>query len=65
MLILAWRENYGQSSESGFGSIVTSVKESVGVIQKHPAVLCLGLSQAFFEGGVYTFGEIYLMTMMH
>lgn len=53
---MTWRENYGQSDDSGLTSIVTSIQDSLGVIRKHPAVLCLGLSQAFFEGGVYTFG---------
>lgn len=38
-------------------SLMDSVTDTLSLIAKYPAVLCLGLSQAFFEGAVYTFGE--------
>jgi hypothetical protein len=67
VLIVAWDENYGDAHEtigvtaagSGKGpfSLLSSVTGTLSLIAKYPAVLCLGLSQAFFEGGVYTFGE--------
>ena len=64
LLILTWRENYGQSDDNGLTSIVTSIQDSLGVIRKHPAGLCLGLSQAFFEGGIYTFGIKWYLTAL-
>jgi hypothetical protein len=33
-----------------------SMLSSFQVIFTNPAIFCLGMSQAFFEGGVYTFG---------
>jgi hypothetical protein len=69
VLIVAWEENYGDahetkagessssSSDKGPFSLLSSVTTTLALIAKYPSVLCLGLSQAFFEGGVYTFGE--------
>lgn len=67
VLIVSWDENYGDAHEtpgvSGPGSnkgpfsLLSSVTDTLAVVSEHPAVLCLGLSQAFFEGAVYTFGE--------
>ena len=45
------------SSISSPFSLFGCVTDTLSLIVKHPAVLCLGLSQAFFEGAVYTFGE--------
>jgi hypothetical protein len=67
VLILFWDENYGHS-ESGESvtSITASIKESYKVIAGSPAIICLGLSQAFFEGAIYTFGELpYILTYIH
>ena len=33
------------------------------VMKAHPVILCLGLSQAVFEGAVYTFGESLYVCM--
>lgn len=41
----------------GDPSLLASMRASVDHILQHPAVLFLGLSQACFEGAVYTFGE--------
>jgi hypothetical protein len=72
VLIFSWEENYGVDPqqvktmdgvkvvESPFSSTLRSIKQSVLVIKGHPAILLLGLSQAFFEGGMYTFGKILL-----
>lgn len=38
-------------------SLLASMRASVDHILQHPAVLFLGLSQACFEGAVYTFGK--------
>lgn len=66
-LILPWRENYGSNTESDkeksesngqSTSLLVSMKETLHVILSEPAVLCLGLSQALFEGGMFTFGEL-------
>lgn len=68
-LILPWRENYGHggtdnngSSDSNSGnksggqSFLAWVKETWALLLAQPVILCLGLSQAFFEGAIYTFG---------
>jgi hypothetical protein len=65
VMILFWRENYGQGSnaddsspeESSLSSTLGSIANSYNVIIKHPSILFLGLSQAFFEGAIYTFGN--------
>lgn len=38
-------------------TMLGSLRASLVLILEQPAVLCLGLSQACFEGAVYTFGE--------
>ena len=59
LLILFWRENYGgDSSESSQSSTGSSILRSCRVIVRHPRILFLGLSQAFFEGAIYTFGTM-------
>lgn len=72
VLILFWRENYGlpeaitkpqgknskdSSSSSMLGGMVSTLSGSVKLIREDPLILYLGLSQAFFEGAVYTFGK--------
>ncbi len=68
VLILGWSENYGHAhaetptkNTSGTSAMLKSVKDSLDVIYSNPAILCLGLSQAFFEGAVYTFGKSRLL----
>jgi hypothetical protein len=61
VLILAWEENYGNDSTSSAQEsplMSESILSSFQVIVTNPAIFCLGMSQAFFEGGVYTFGEL-------
>ena len=41
-------------------SMWASLTSSIKLIRDHPAVLCLGLSQACFEGPVYTFGMYFI-----
>lgn len=43
-------------AESGPQSMIASLKASLKLICDQPIVLFLGLSQACFEGAVYTFG---------
>jgi hypothetical protein len=52
-------DSAGSGSGSGRESIsmLGSLRASCRIIMQQPSVLCLGLSQAFFEGAVYTFGE--------
>ncbi len=38
-------------------SFLHSIYHSLVIIKHHPNILLLGLSQAFFEGAVYTFGK--------
>ena len=42
----------------GDPSLLASMRASLDHIVQHPAVLFLGLSQACFEGAVYTFGNL-------
>jgi hypothetical protein len=67
ILILFWDENTGDhKAESSTASnkdaenisFFKSVQLSGKIIAKNPAILCLGLSQAFFEGAVYSFGKV-------
>lgn len=64
-MVVFWRENYGSghseedslsSPSSSFSATCKSIGDSFAVISKDPSMLYLGLSQAFFEGAVYTFG---------
>jgi hypothetical protein len=71
-LIIPWNENYGHDENESErtmtpsqrkeknkeeNSFFHSIKDSLKVIYRHPQILLLGLSQAFFEGAVYTFGK--------
>jgi len=50
-------------SGDGDSSLLASMRASIDHIQKHPAVLFLGLSQACFEGAVYTFGKRVVLSV--
>ena len=64
-LILFWPENYGQVNEKGVESSMSmDIRNAVGAITASPAVLFLGLSQAFFEGAVYTFVFLWVPTLL-
>lgn len=67
LLIIYWDENYGDthiSSDNSDSSMFTSIKSTLSVVYKYPAVLCLGLSQSFFEGAVYTFVFMWVPSML-
>ena len=49
--------------ESG-SSFLASINSTLSLTMRYPAVLCLGLSQAFFEGGVYTFGTMLRLLLL-
>ena len=65
-LVLPWRENFGGAARAGGSeaapgdSFWTSAASGVRLIAARPVILCLGLSQAMFEGAVYTFGNCLL-----
>ena len=61
--ILFWSENYGQSSGQNT-SLMSDVKQAYNYIIKRPEVLCLGLSQALFEGAMYTFVFLWVPTLL-
>ena len=68
--IFFWRENYGSSDAtegggSGGMSMMASLRASVKLIWQQPVVLFLGLSQACFEGAVFTFGKLSNNTSSH
>lgn len=61
VLIFSWHENYGSADDC---DEVTDDKhekksfvESLFIALNNPHILLVGLSQAFFEGAVYTFGK--------
>lgn len=54
----------GSAKEESIGDIVKQIKHAYSVIKKSPAMICLGLSQACFEGGVYTFVFMWVPTML-
>lgn len=69
VLVLFWGENYGGDSKDGnsddsANSMVTSIRKSIQVMQSNPKILFLGLSQAFFEGAVYTFVFMWVPSML-
>lgn len=69
VLVLFWEENTGMTDQApskqqqqqqdplSSSSLLDAAQRSVQVIASSPAVLLLGLSQAFYEGAVFTFGE--------
>ncbi len=48
-------KNEDGAKEESFSSLV---RATLSYMFSHKVVLCLGLSQALFEGAVYTFGEL-------
>ncbi len=73
-LLIPWRENYGEIKlESSSKSTQDENKENLNMwihrisslFIKNPVIIFLGLSQAFFEGAVYTFGTIYNYTISY
>lgn len=49
--------NKTDSEETPLQAFITSMKDTVKYMVVRPPIMCLGLSQAFFEGGVFTFGK--------
>lgn len=70
VMILGWRENYGRSDdaqdseESSLSSTLASIHASSAMIRAHPSILFLGLSQACFEGAVYTFVFMWVPSLL-
>ena len=79
MIIMWWGENYGDEGREGAGkdsqaprddrkdtaeeSILASIRSAMTTIWTSPAILYLGLSQAFFEGAMYTFVFLWVPSM--
>ena len=72
LCILPWNENYGHDEDNDdqtninetnqeSQTFLQSLKHSLRIIKEHPDILLLGLSQAFFEGAVYSFGKILFL----
>ena len=76
VLILPWRENYGTDSGSNKNnnsddnnntnnkteSLWEWMNMMINLVIKNPIILCVGLSQACFEGAVYTFGMLVIIS---
>lgn len=67
IIVCFWHENYGSAEEAEDTSALQSSSnekkeekksftESLFIAINNPHILLVGLSQAFFEGAVYTFG---------
>lgn len=64
LIVFTWRENYGEASQSeDVKTISSSIVSCCKTIMKHPKMLCLGLSQSFFEGAMYTFVFMWVPSM--
>ncbi|CAE7708509.1 mfsd5, partial [Symbiodinium microadriaticum] len=72
-LILTWTENYGECHNEGrsdgkrgsaSAEMAHSIQSSLAVVWKYPVIFCLGMSQAFFEGAVYTFVFMWVPSML-
>lgn len=70
VIVSFWHENYGSAAEETDNSsnkdsekeVPKTFFESLLIAMNDPHILLVGLSQAFFEGAVYTFGKIVLRT---
>jgi len=65
-MVWFWRENKGQvgsGSEDSITSLFSGLKGASRRICASPGMLCLGLSQAFYEGAVYTFVFMWVPNM--
>lgn len=69
VIVSFWHENYGSAEEetdsksdsdkdSEKKEVPKTFFESLLIAMNDPHILLVGLSQAFFEGAVYTFGKI-------
>lgn len=54
----------GEKDDEVVWSIFSSFTHSLGEILKSPTMMCLGLSQAFFEGAMYTFVFMWVPALM-
>lgn len=67
VIVLPWRENYG--SEHDYQAAATSklwhsLKTALHAIRTNPDITRLGLSQACFEGAVYSFVFLWVPSLM-
>eukprot|EP00392_Amoebophrya_sp_AT5.2_P006166 g6176.t1 len=60
-MVLFWPENTGDATH--LQDISSGFKQAMRLIRSSPGMLCLGLSQAFFEGAVYTFVFMWVPNM--
>jgi len=67
ILVFFWPENTGteaDAEDSGLDNIKKSIVVSTKAIYRNPGMLCLGLSQAFFEGGMYSFVFMWVPSLL-
>jgi len=62
VMILFWRENKGDVNDD-VKSIFSGIFHAGKVIYSSTEMMCLGLSQAFYEGAVYTFVFMWVPNM--
>ena len=51
LVLFTWSENYGNATTS----LSSSFSDAWTYVTSRPAIMCLGLTQALFEGAMYTF----------
>ena len=59
LVVFTWNENYGNATTS----LSSSFSEAWKYVMGSPSVVCLGLTQALFEGAMYTFVFNYVPTL--
>jgi MFS transporter, MFS domain-containing protein family, molybdate-anion transporter len=59
LIFFTWNENYGNATTSLSSSFSDAWKYVIG----SPTIICLGLTQALFEGAMYTFVFNYVPTL--
>lgn len=67
VLVLPWSENYGSEhayQASPWAKLTHSMGSSLQIIRSNPSICILGLSQAFFEGAVYTFVFLWVPSLI-
>eukprot|EP00597_Dinobryon_sp_UTEXLB2267_P001631 CAMPEP_0170080960 /NCGR_PEP_ID=MMETSP0019_2-20121128/16952_1 /TAXON_ID=98059 /ORGANISM="Dinobryon sp., Strain UTEXLB2267" /LENGTH=415 /DNA_ID=CAMNT_0010295161 /DNA_START=193 /DNA_END=1440 /DNA_ORIENTATION=- len=74
VLILFWNENYGtadgtdpsknDNNASPPQSLLETVSTGLRLVRESPVILFLGLSQAFFEGAVYSFVFMWVPSLL-
>jgi len=64
ILVLPWEENYGEKESDDDHSLYHQFKEGWGATLSDSHIWRIGLTQAFSEGGMYTFVFMWVPTLL-